>query len=64
MDIETGVWRTDTEMPTPRALCGAVLLGGRIYVMGGRSKEPFLPNPFQPVVVREEHTDLPRHNRC
>ena len=42
VDTETGQWREDTAMPTPRALSGGVLYGGRIYVMGGRSKEPFL----------------------
>jgi hypothetical protein len=57
--IDSGEWRAEAPMPTPRALCGAVLYGGRIYVLGGRSMEPFLPNPFQPVRSSRKCPKLP-----
>ena len=38
IDTATGQWRTETPMPTPRALLSAVYVpGGKIYAMGGEA---------------------------
>merc|ERR1719223_718598 len=54
IDTASGQWRTETPMPTPRALLLAVYVpGGRIYAMGGRGAQ----DPFDPVVPTVESYD-------
>lgn len=55
IDTVTGAWRTETPMPTPRALLSAVYAtsNAKIYAMGGRGAQ----DPFDPVVATVETYD-------
>lgn len=52
-DPATNLWAKRADMPTPRNHAAAGVVGGRIYVIGGRAGSVFIPNALNVDIVEE-----------